>query len=577
MPYIGRGSDFGVRSRFIYTATAGQTTFSGNDDAGITLAYTDTLYMDVYQNGVLLVPATDYAASTGTSVVLVQGASVDDTLELLVHDIFSVADSVSAKDGGTFSGTIAAAGLSTSSLGTSNFRAGVNAGNSIEAGGNYNTVVGDEAGTAITTGDGNTAVGYQALDANTTASNNTAMGYNAGAAVTTGVDNTFIGGLAGDATTDADGNVAVGKSALSGNVLGGASVAIGKNALAAQNPASATSMLNTAVGANAGLSVTTGIQNTLIGALSGDAITTANNNTAVGKSSLSATTTGGENTAVGTNALATNTTASNNTAVGTNALKVNTTGASNTAVGQAALQDNTTGGSNTAIGSARSGSHLGTLENNTTGTNNTGAGAGVLANTTTGSSNTGVGFLAMYDVTTGDNNIGLGNAAGRSSSPGGAITTASNTITLGNNNIATANIKVDWTVSSDQRDKTDFTALDIGLDFVKELKPVTYKWDERSNYGDKDADDWSLLDQTPDGTHKKDWLDVGFKAQDVEALEKAAGYNKSNKTNLTVSLSADGEQYGIKYSKFVPILVKALQELSEKNDALEARITALEA
>ena len=577
MPYIGRGADFGVRSRFIYTATAGQTTFSGNDDAGITLAYTDTLYMDVYQNGVLLVPATDYAASTGTSVVLVQGASVDDTLELLVHDIFSVADSVSAKDGGTFSGTIAAAGLSTSSLGTSNFRAGVNAGNSIEAGGNYNTVVGDEAGTAITTGDGNTAVGYQALDANTTASNNTAMGYNAGAAVTTGVDNTFIGGLAGDATTDADGNVAVGKSALSGNVLGGASVAIGKNALAAQNPASATSMLNTAVGANAGLSVTTGIQNTLIGALSGDAITTANNNTAVGKSSLSATTTGGENTAVGTNALATNTTASNNTAVGTNALKVNTTGASNTAVGQAALQDNTTGGSNTAIGSARSGSHLGTLENNTTGTNNTGAGAGVLANTTTGSSNTGVGFLAMYDVTTGDNNIGLGNAAGRSSSPGGAITTASNTITLGNNNIATANIKVDWTVSSDQRDKTDFTALDIGLDFVKELKPVTYKWDERSNYGDKDADDWSLLDQTPDGTHKKDWLDVGFKAQDVEALEKAAGYNKSNKTNLTVSLSADGEQYGIKYSKFVPILVKALQELSEKNDALEARITALEA
>jgi len=110
MPYIGRGSDFGVRSRFIYTATAGQTSFSGNDDAGISLAYTDTLYMDVYQNGVLLVPATDYAASTGTSVVLVQGASVDDTLELLVHDIFSVADSVSAKDGGSFAGNVGMGG-----------------------------------------------------------------------------------------------------------------------------------------------------------------------------------------------------------------------------------------------------------------------------------------------------------------------------------------------------------------------------------------------------------------------------------------------------------------------------------
>ena len=110
MPYIGRGSDFGVRSRFIYTATAGQTSFTGNDDAGILLAYTDTQYMDVYQNGVLLVPATDYAASTGTSVVLVQGASVDDTVELLVFDIFSVADSVSAKDGGTFSGSVSMGG-----------------------------------------------------------------------------------------------------------------------------------------------------------------------------------------------------------------------------------------------------------------------------------------------------------------------------------------------------------------------------------------------------------------------------------------------------------------------------------
>ena len=119
MPYIGRGPELGVRSRFIYTATANQTSFSGNDDAGISLAYTDTLYMDVYQNGVLLVPATDYAASTGTSVVLVQGASVDDTVEMLVHDIFSVADSVSAKDGGSFAGNVGMGGtLSVTGTGT---------------------------------------------------------------------------------------------------------------------------------------------------------------------------------------------------------------------------------------------------------------------------------------------------------------------------------------------------------------------------------------------------------------------------------------------------------------------------
>jgi hypothetical protein len=49
--------------------------------------------------------------------------------------------------------SLTADGLITNTAGTSNFIAGVNAGNSIVSGGNYNTVVGDEAGTAITTGD----------------------------------------------------------------------------------------------------------------------------------------------------------------------------------------------------------------------------------------------------------------------------------------------------------------------------------------------------------------------------------------------------------------------------------------
>jgi len=111
---------------------------------------------------------------------------------------------------------------------------------------------------------------------------------------------------------------------------------------------------------------------------------------------------------------------------------------------------------------------------------------------------------------------------------------------------------------------------------LKHVDPVTYKWDKRSKYGDKNAEDWSLSDQTPDGTHKKDWLDIGFKAQEVEALEQAAGYNKANKTNLTVSLNPNGEQYGMKYSKFVPILVKAIQEQNALIEALTARVATLE-
>ena len=139
-----------------------------------------------------------------------------------------------------------------------------------------------------------------------------------------------------------------------------------------------------------------------------------------------------------------------------------------------------------------------------------------------------------------------------------------------------AHIQVDWTVASDQRDKTDFTALDLGLDFVKALAPVTYKWDKRSKYGDKTADDYDLNAQSPDGTHKEDWLDIGFKAQEVQALEEAAGYTTAAKKNLTVSTSGDGKQMGLQYSKFVPILVKAIQEQNALIEALTARVTTLE-
>ena len=109
MPYIGRSLGDGVRARYIYAATSGQTSFSGNDANGIALAYSDTLYMDVYQNGVLLKPVTDYASTTGTSVVLVTGASTDDVLEMIVYDSFAVADTVSAKDGGSFAGAVSMA------------------------------------------------------------------------------------------------------------------------------------------------------------------------------------------------------------------------------------------------------------------------------------------------------------------------------------------------------------------------------------------------------------------------------------------------------------------------------------
>ena len=101
MAYIGKSPDKGVRNRFIYQATAGQTSFSGSDSDAKTLTYVDSLYMDVYQNGVLLKPGTDYTATTGTSVVLVTGASLNDVVEMVAYDTFGVANTYTKTESDT--------------------------------------------------------------------------------------------------------------------------------------------------------------------------------------------------------------------------------------------------------------------------------------------------------------------------------------------------------------------------------------------------------------------------------------------------------------------------------------------
>ena len=101
MPYIGKAPQQGIRNRFIYQATAGQTSFSGSDANSLTLTYPDGEYVDVYQNGILLKPATDYTATSGTTVVLVTGASVNDVIEIIVYDTFSIANSYTKAEADT--------------------------------------------------------------------------------------------------------------------------------------------------------------------------------------------------------------------------------------------------------------------------------------------------------------------------------------------------------------------------------------------------------------------------------------------------------------------------------------------
>jgi len=172
--YIGSATAVvsnGGEKKVTVTASGGQTAISN-------VSYAPG-QVDVYHNGVRLVDGTDYTATNGTSITLTVAAAANDQIVVRSFNTFQVSDNVSASGGGSFAADVTfatGADIITSSLGTSNFRAGVNAGNSITSGGNYNVAVGDEAGTAITTGDNNVAVGYLSLDALTTASSNVSIG-----------------------------------------------------------------------------------------------------------------------------------------------------------------------------------------------------------------------------------------------------------------------------------------------------------------------------------------------------------------------------------------------------------------
>ena len=78
---VGGDSSSAVWKSYDYTATSNQTSFSGNDNNSESLSYVAG-FVQVFLNGILLDPAVDYAASTGTSIVLTSGASTGDLLQI---------------------------------------------------------------------------------------------------------------------------------------------------------------------------------------------------------------------------------------------------------------------------------------------------------------------------------------------------------------------------------------------------------------------------------------------------------------------------------------------------------------
>jgi hypothetical protein len=92
MPYIGKSpTGSGVRTRYYFTATGGETSLSGADDGGKTLTFSDGEYVDVYLNGIALVAGTDYGTATANTIGGLAALSGGDIVEVVVYDIYNVA------------------------------------------------------------------------------------------------------------------------------------------------------------------------------------------------------------------------------------------------------------------------------------------------------------------------------------------------------------------------------------------------------------------------------------------------------------------------------------------------------
>ena len=92
MAYIGKSpTGSGVRQRYVYTATGGETSLSGADDNSKTLKFTDGEYVDVHLNGIQLVQGTDYGVGTANTINGLAALAASDVVEITVYDVYNVA------------------------------------------------------------------------------------------------------------------------------------------------------------------------------------------------------------------------------------------------------------------------------------------------------------------------------------------------------------------------------------------------------------------------------------------------------------------------------------------------------
>jgi hypothetical protein len=379
-------------------------------------------------------------------------------------------------------------------------------------------MVGKDAGHGALTGDSNTFVGREAGMGVTSGYSNVAMGQDAGRGISSGYWNVYIGANCGT-TGNGSANVGIGNQVLETGAHGDNNVAIGWS-----------------VGEDF-----TGTQSTFIGGESARQATSTDASVAIGYNAMGeGVTTGDNNTIVGAYAGKVLTSSVGNTIMGKGAgIALTSTNSYNTLIGYEAGQALTAGGEyNVVIGS-------GTEPN---------------------------GATNDFSITIGANAVGSGNSTvffGQSSSY--YVYT-----TFGNGT---------WSQSSDERLKENIADSTAGLSFINDLRPRTFKWRKAKDVGsvhlreyEEGSDKYVKGDIDNDGTHKT-WH--GFIAQEVQTTINAHSEVKDGNnivSEIDVERVPEGETgtLGMSEGDLIPMLTKAIQELSAKNDALEARIATLE-
>jgi galactitol-specific phosphotransferase system IIB component len=237
----------------------------------------------------------------------------------------------------------------------------------------------------------------------------------------------------------------------------------------------------------------------------------------------------------------------------------NTAGSLNTAVGSSALGMNTTAHFNTAFGA-------GALPWLASGNGNTAVGTSALANITFGINNTAIGYNSFQT------SLDIGNSTAIGAD---AQILLSNQVQIGGATVQLIGGSVAWSIVSDGRFKNISEEEVKGLDFITRLKPVIYNFDTQKyeefllkNLPKEKRDE---IMSKKDYSQSKAVVHSGFIAQEVEKAAEESGFD----FNGVHHPENENDNYSIAYSLFTVPLVKAVQELNEKNEKQQILINTL--